>query len=130
MSKETFKLFVRSHPELANAVASGEGSWQQYYEKYEMYGENHSVWNQVGTAFTTAPLEKTSKEAKTSAKDTTLQDVFQMIKGLDLETVQKGVNGLQKALGLVQDLGIGSKHASTRQTSSYEPRPIHKYYED
>ena len=45
MSKETFKLFVRRHPELANYVLKNNTSWQQIYEIYELYGENNSIWN-------------------------------------------------------------------------------------
>ena len=45
MSKETFKLFARNHKELATAVLQGKATWQQLYELYEIYGENHSIWN-------------------------------------------------------------------------------------
>ena len=45
MSKETFKSFVRVHPELAEKVLKKEVSWQQLYEIYELYGDNSSVWN-------------------------------------------------------------------------------------
>ena len=45
MSKETFKSFVRLHPELADKVVRGTVSWQQLYEIYELYGNNSSVWN-------------------------------------------------------------------------------------
>ena len=49
-----------------------------------------------------------------------------MIKNVDLESVQKGVNSLQKTIGLLQDIGIG---AATKE-KSYEPRPMYKYFDD
>ena len=48
-------------------------------------------------------------------------------KNIDLESVQKGVTNLQKTLGLLQELGIGS---NKNNISQYEPRPIYKYFED
>jgi hypothetical protein len=42
--KDEFKEFVRKHPELVTYVKNGEMSWQKYYELYDMYGEEESVW--------------------------------------------------------------------------------------
>lgn len=49
-----------------------------------------------------------------------------MIRKVDLDSVQKGVTNLQKTIGLLQDIGIGSK----AQQSTYEPRPLYKYFDD
>ena len=46
MSKESFKLFARLHPELADSVINNNITWQKLYELYDIYGENSSVWNQ------------------------------------------------------------------------------------
>ena len=35
MSKETFKVFARSHPELATQVINNTTSWQKLYELYQ-----------------------------------------------------------------------------------------------
>ena len=45
MSKESFISYAREHPEFATQVLDGKVTWQQLYEIYEIYGENHSVWN-------------------------------------------------------------------------------------
>ena len=45
MSKESFKIFARNHPELANQVLSDKISWQKLYELYEIYGEDGTIWN-------------------------------------------------------------------------------------
>ena len=50
----------------------------------------------------------------------------EMIKNVDLESVQKGVNNLQKTIGLLQDIGIGT----TVKEPKYEPRPMYKYFDD
>lgn len=120
MSKETFKLFVRKHPTLAQYVASGEASWQKFYEMFDMYGENSVVWDPY-------KIEKITRVTTNAAlkPDTTVKDLVQMIKGIDLETVRKGIDGVQKAIGLVQDLSTPSA-----PPKAYEPRPMYKYFED
>ena len=45
MSKETFKLFARNHPELAYQVMDGKTNWQKLYELYEIYGEDSEIWS-------------------------------------------------------------------------------------
>ena len=43
--KEEFKEFVRSHPSLVNYVKNKEYTWQDFYEIYDMYGDDEEVWN-------------------------------------------------------------------------------------
>ena len=45
MSKESFKMFVRSNPKLLDYVRNNQMTWQKFYEMYDMYGENNSVWD-------------------------------------------------------------------------------------
>ena len=122
MSKETFKNFVRNYPELGNSVMDNKTSWQKLYELFEIYGEDSNVW----TSFTST-TRSTSTE-RTSTKSASIKDLFNTFKNIDLDSVQKGVTNLQKTIGLLQDIGIGS--TTTKAASSYEPRPMYKYFED
>ena len=98
MSKETFKMFVRSNPKLLRYVQNKEKTWQEFYELYEIYGENNSIWN--------AYLNK-DENSKSSKKigETKINDLFNIVKGMDLDSIKKGVEGLQKAIGMIQELG-------------------------
>lgn len=118
MSKDLFKKFVRLHPELGNSVMDNKTSWQKLYELYEMYGEESNVWDKY------IPTNKIVEQSKTS--ETSFGDLINMIRNVDLESVQKGVNNLQKTIGLLQDIGIGTK----TKTPSYEPRPMYRYFDD
>ena len=125
MAKEDFKRFVRSHPELIKYVNNGSMSWQKFYEMYDIYGENNSVWlkyqnQEIGD---TKSTNETKKIASTVG-DTSLKDLFNMVKKIDLDSVRKGAEGLQKAIALVQDCG-GSKTAN-----NYQARPLYKHLED
>ena len=113
MSKETFKLFVRKHPELASSVLKGKTSWQQLYELYELYGENNSIWN---TYFT----KETITDTITSSAST-IRNFISNLKNIDMESVQKGITNIQKTIGLLQDIGL---------TNNKESEPIYKRFED
>lgn len=118
MSKETFKLFARNHPELASHVLKEEVTWQRLYELYEIYGEDSKVWDGYIVRSLPSQIEQGQN---------TFKDLVGVIKNIDLGSVQKGVNNLQKTIGLLQDIGIGG---TNRKKDTYEPRPLYKYFED
>ena len=109
MSKESFKTFARKYPELATSVINGKVSWQQLYELYEIYGENNDIWN-----------DYISK--KNNSNQTSLKDIFETIKAIDLNSFQEGISNIQKTIGIIQNLGIGS--------NKYEPKPLYQRLDD
>jgi len=118
MSKENFKMFVKNHPSLIKHVNTGEMTWQKFYELYDMYGDTNDIWKKY--------LEVDTLASASLLGDTSLKEIFNAVKKIDLDTVKKGVDGLQKAVSLIQDIS-GNK---TSQPTSYERRPMYKYFED
>lgn len=112
MSKESFKDFARRNPDLASSVISGKTSWQQLFELYEIYGENNSIWNNY--------LKKESTSDTIYNSVNTMKDFINTFKNTDIDSLQKGINNIQKTIGLLQDLGIGS----------YNPTPIYKRFDN
>ena len=117
MSKIEFKEFVRRNPSLINYVETKETTWQKLYELYDLYGESSSVWNKY--------LNNNSNN--TSNISNNFKDLINLIKGVDLNTVQKGLNSLDKAIEVFKDI-IPNK--TPNQVDNYEPRPTYKYFED
>lgn len=117
-------MFVRSNPRLLDYVKTNQMTWQKFYEMYDMYGENHSIWNDYLNIPISTATAASIKSPATTIGDTSLKEIFNMVKQMDLETVRKGVDGLQKAVGLVQDL------TSNRRTSNYQARPLYQHLED
>lgn len=111
MSKETFKVFAKSHPELADEVMKGNTSWQQLYELYEIYGENNNIWNKY--------IKKESITEQINSSATTIKDFINNIKNLDMDSVQQGITNIQKTIGLLQDIGL---------TNKKEVEPIYKRF--
>ena len=121
MSKESFKTFARGHTELANYVMNGKTSWQKLYELYEIYGENSSIWNDYFSSSVPATV------GDLSTLPNNIRDLMQNIKNIDLNSVQKGITNIQKALGLLQDIGLGN---SNIPSNNYEPRPMYQHFDD
>lgn len=122
MSKESFKSFARSHPEFINYVLEGKTNWQKLYELYQIYGENSSIWNDY---FSTRSENKLSYEKDSLDLSNNIKELVNNVKNIDLTSVQKGINNIQKALGLLQDIGLGQN-----VKEPYEPRPIYKHFDD
>ena len=119
--KVEFKNFVKQNPRLIKFVKNGEMTWQKFYEIYDMYGTESSVWDSylkdvaVGAAATTA------------ASSLSFNDVINWVKGIDLDSVQSGINNIQRVVGMVQDF---SKKDTKSTKEEYKPRPVYKHFED
>jgi len=112
--KEAFKNFAKTHPELVNSIKSGDTSWQKLYEIYDIYGEDDRAWN---TYF--------NKNTNISG----INSIGDIVKNIDMDSIQKHINTAQKALGLVQELtGKSSSEALTK--TPVAPRPVNKFFED
>ncbi len=122
MSKEEFKSFVRRNPTLVKHVNNNEVTWQHLYEMYSLYGENNSVWND----YLTIPEERNEPKV-TKANEKAFNELISMIKNVDLEKVRHGIEGVQKTISLVQDLGLGG---NKNQHEEYQARPLYQHFED
>ncbi len=118
MSKESFKKFIKTKPELAKAVLDGKTTFQKLYETYDMYGEDNSIFDEF----------LTPKKVTHQNNNLSFNEITNMFRNIDLETIQKGVNGLQKAVSLVQE--IVPNNTNNNNIPNFEERPINKYYED
>ncbi len=105
---DDFKMFVRNNPTFANFIKDGTMTWQKFYELYDMYGENSSIWNEY---------KKTEK--------TTINDIIKIAKNIDIDKLQDGVNSISKAIGLFSELFTNNKTEDI-----YEPRAIYKRFDD
>ena len=109
--KEDFKLFVKKHPELIKYVNNNQMTWQKFYEMYSLYGDSNDAWSNY--------------ISNTSSKVTSIQDIIDVVKKVDIDTVQKNITTINKALAL-----IGSLINKDEVESTYEPRPLYKKFED
>lgn len=122
MSKIEFKKFIKKNTHLIDYVQSGTTTWQKLYELYDLYGENSNIWDKY-----TKNIE-TEKPKPSISNQSSLKDLFSLIKGVDLNAVQKGLNSLSKTIDTFKD--FVPKDNKNISTDNYEPRPTYKYFED
>ena len=119
-TKEKFKDFVKRNPILLKHVQDGNMTWQKFYEMYDMYGEDDKAWGRY--------LNETVATA--SAPLATL-GLFDFIKNLDLDSIQTGVNSMQRVISLLQDMTTkNSSNQANTNREDYKTRPLYKHFED
>ena len=116
--KEEFKLFVSSHPELIKYVNKNEMTWQKFYDMYSLYGDKSEVWNDY-------IFKKNKTEEKKETSLSSLSEIVDALKKVDMDSVQKNISTINKALTL-----IGSLLSKDEEKVNYEPRPLYKKFED
>ncbi|MBR3660967.1 MAG: hypothetical protein IKN63_03580 [Bacilli bacterium] len=118
MSKIEFKEFVKKNTSLINYVEKGETTWQKLYELYDLYGENSNVWDKYLNA------------SNVTNNSSNFKDLVNMIKGVDLNTVQNCLESVDKAIDAFKGIIPASATKEVSNINNYEPRPTYKYFED
>ncbi len=113
--KEQFKTFVKKNPSLINFVNNNEMTWQKFYEMFDMYGESNEVWDKYIKVVA----------ATTAATTFGLTDVLGFLKNMNLDSVQEGLNSVQRVIGVFGEMG-----KKEEKKEEYKPRPIYKQFED
>ena len=120
MRQEEFKNFVRTKPELIKFVQNGEMTWQKFYEIYDLYGPDESVWNKYildDRNISTASISK----------------ITDMVKNVDVDSIKNHINTAQKAIDFVSDLTKKNplpNSSSNLAKGPVAPRPLNKFFED
>lgn len=116
MKKEEFKEFVKKNPILLKYVKDGSMTWQKFYEMFDMYGDDSSAWK-----------DYLSSDVSNIANSSATLGLFDFIKNLDFDSIQNGVNSMQRVLSLLQDM---SKKNNSTNNTNYTTRPLYKHFED
>lgn len=121
-SIDNFKLFVKKNPNLIAYVKEGNMSWQRFYELYDLYGEEDTIWNNY--------LKKDDSSSGVNTKKLTsggtFSNIMEMAKNLDANKLQDGISSIQKAISLFGDMIAKDK----TETNTYTPRPIYRRFDD
>ncbi len=118
--KEEFKSFVQKHPELVSYIKDKKNTWQDFYEIYDMYGDDREVWDKYRDNMS---LDETDR------KSTSLAELARLVKNINIDNVQKYINNAQKAINVIQEL-TSKNPVKTESIIPKSPRPITKFFGD
>lgn len=118
---DNFKSFVRKNPKLVTYVRNGTSSWQQFYELYDLYGEDDSVWKEYLNK-----KDEVKEEKASTSSGNTFSNILEMAKNIDTNKLQDGITSIQKAISLFGDMLLKDNN----ETSTYTPRPIYRKFDD
>lgn len=91
MSKiDDFKKFMYNHPELIDYAKTNNISYQTYFELYDIYGENESIWKKY--------------TSKTIVDSINIKGILDTVKNINLDSLEENISSIQKAVMLIEEL--------------------------
>ena len=112
--KEEFKTFIKGNPKLINYIKDNDGSMQKLYEIYDVYGEDDKVW----------------EEYLKDRSSINLNNISNIVKNIDMNSIKGHINTAQKALNLVQELTGKVNEGAKIIKKPLAPKPLDKFFED
>lgn len=120
--KDEFKEFIKSKPELVDYVKSKEYTWQDFYEVYDLYGKDETVWDKY--------KKKTSNDNNEERKNASITELTNLVKNINIDNVQKYINNAQKAINVISELTAKKPTSDVVQAVAKTPRVINKFFGD
>ena len=96
-SLEEFKAFLKKHPSLVYEVRRGIYTWQEVYEDWYLLGEQNKLWESYREAGAAIAEEEDSKRLDKEGE----ASLFDVLKKMDVQSMQKHVANLSQALGTI-----------------------------
>lgn len=112
--KSEFKKFLSGHPEILKYIKEKEMTFQDFYEIYDIYGEDANVWDKY--------FKNDIESGSTRDKISELTSIF---KNVNMDNIERHVNNAQKAISIIQELTKKSPEVLTKVE-----RPLGKFFGD
>ena len=98
---EEFKKFASSRPFLKQKVDNKEITWQELYERYDIYGKEDEIFK-----------EDKNENRKNNDSFSSFMD---MINNIDIDKVTEGLNGMKKILSILGEITQKEDNSSKRK---------------
>ena len=116
-SVEEFKQFVRSKPFLLEKVRKGETTWQKLYESYDLYGENHSDFQEF-------EKEPEVRNSNSKVNKDYFNSALKAFQGIDMDKISNNIQSISKMIGAFSEF---TNKQENKSDSSYKRRPYRRY---
>ena len=103
---EEFKIFIKDKPFLKEKVRKKEITWQELYERYDLYGKDDEIFNNVNENINSENNEPKEEKEK---KDDSVSSFFNMLSGIDVDKISDGLNGMKKILSILSEITVGDE---------------------
>ncbi len=119
--KEAFKEFLRKYPKITEYLRNNkDSSIQKLYEIYDIYGEDEAAWRPY--------LNFTNKTVNDNESINSIKD---LMKSIDVDSLQEHIKTAQKALGFIEELtSKGASNVGSIPKGPKNPRPLDKFFGD
>ncbi|HET7616108.1 MAG TPA: spore coat protein YlbD [Bacillales bacterium] len=88
-----FKEFAKNHPKLVEEVRKNNRTWQEIYEEWAIFGEDHEIWE---------PFSEGKSAVKSKDRKKTMANIMSVMKQIDLEDLQSYISEFGGVLTNVQ----------------------------
>jgi AAA15 family ATPase/GTPase len=95
-----FRDFINQHPKLRKEIRKTGRSWQEYYEKWMLLGDDDTYWD----SFKEDDESSSQSENKEKNKSEFLNQVMKYAENMDIDKVQKQVTQLSGTISTIQEL--------------------------
>ena len=96
---EEFREFAKTKPFLKTLVENGTYTWQDLFERYDIYGSDDEVFKEEKDKEKEADGEETREEKKEG-----FSSILDAISGFDADKISDGLNGMKKILGILSEV--------------------------
>ncbi|WP_455661856.1 YlbD family protein [Pradoshia sp.] len=126
-SVREFKQFLKDNPKIVRDVRLGKKTWQDLYEDWSLLGEKDERWAEYMDD--EAQVPKAAEESPPKGEKIELvSQLFNQLKNMDPEQIQKQITNISQALGAIQ--GVISQFQSSgknEQPPSAPPSSKHPF---
>lgn len=126
---ERFKQFARRHPKLVQEVRSNRRTWQEIYEEWTIFGEEHDIWapyRETGTYSAKEPNRDSSPERKNES----LYSLLSLLKKIDIDEAMSYASQINEALTSVRDMiekNKNDKQSKSHNDAEFQQQPPQGY---
>lgn len=117
---QRFREFINQYPKLRKEIRRTGRSWQEYYEKWILLGEDDEYWDKFRDE--SSDIDKSDKNG-TESKAEVFSQLLKYAEKMDIDKVQKQVSQLSGTIATIQEL-IDQYQGSKKGPKPQEHNPF------
>ena len=117
---DDFRDFVKEKPFLKEKVKNKEYTWQELYERYDLFGPDDEVFSQVESE----EDEEVEESEETNSDEEGFSSILGLLSGLDMDKISDSLSSMKKVLNILAE--VTKKEDDTSFSKRQRTRPYMK----